>query len=360
MNRAIQDLIFRLHEQHSLTLSEYERLIEERDEQSAALLRELAGRTKQEIYENHVYLRGLIECSNICRNDCFYCGIRRSNKKVERYHLTEEDILECCKEGYALGFRTFVLQGGEDAYYTDAVLESIIRSIKAGYPDCALTLSLGERTYESYRRLYSAGADRYLLRHETATREHYERLHPKQMSFANRMSCLRALKEIGFQVGCGFMVGSPYQTNAHLARDLKFIEEFQPDMCGIGPFIPHGETPFGKEKTGTLELTTYLLSILRLIKPNLLLPSTTALGTIDRQGRELGILAGANVVMPNLSPITVRKKYELYDNKICTGDEAAQCRACLERRIQGIGHVIRNVRGDVKKAPEPKSEREVY
>ena len=256
--------------------------------------------------------------------------------------------MNCCEQGYSLGFRTFVLQGGEDSYYSDEVLEEIIRDIRSTYPDCAITLSLGERTYESYKRLYEAGADRYLLRHETATKEHYEKLHPENMSFDNRMSCLKALKDIGYQVGCGFMVGSPYQTNENLARDLKFIEEFSPDMCGIGPFIPHGQTPFKNENAGTLELTTYLLSIIRLIKPNILLPATTALGTIDKRGRELGILAGANVVMPNLSPVKVRKQYELYDNKICTGDEAAHCRGCLERRMNSVGHIVENVRGDVK------------
>lgn len=348
MNSKIFEIINKLKDTHSLTEKEYEYLISNRDEEARNYLMQEADKLKKSVYDNHVYLRGLIEFSNICKNDCLYCGIRRSNKNVERYRLLHDDIMNCCEQGYSLGFRTFVLQGGEDSYYSDEVLEEIIRDIRSTYPDCAITLSLGERTYESYKRLYEAGADRYLLRHETATKEHYEKLHPENMSFDNRMSCLKALKDIGYQVGCGFMVGSPYQTNENLAKDLKFIEEFSPDMCGIGPFIPHGQTPFKNENAGTLELTTYLLSIIRLIKPNILLPATTALGTIDKRGRELGILAGANVVMPNLSPVKVRKQYELYDNKICTGDEAAHCRGCLERRMNSVGHIVENVRGDVK------------
>lgn len=348
MNNNTIELINKLRDTHTLSLDEYEYLIANRDEVSRQYLIEEADKLKKSIYDNHVYLRGLIEFTNICKNDCLYCGIRRSNKKVERYRLLHEDIMDCCKQGYSLGFRTFVLQGGEDGYYTDDILEKIIIDIKSKYPDCAITLSLGERSYESYQRLYKAGADRYLLRHETAVEEHYEKLHPSNMSFDNRMSCLKALKEIGYQVGCGFMVGSPYQTDEYLAKDLKFIEEFSPDMCGIGPFIPHNQTPFKDELAGSLELTTYLLSIIRLIKPNILLPSTTALGTIDKRGRELGILAGANVVMPNLSPVRVRKQYELYDNKICTGDEAAHCRGCLERRMNSVGHIVENVRGDIK------------
>ena len=348
MNSKIFEIINKLKDTHSLTEKEYEYLISNRDEEARNYLMQEADKLKKSVYDNHVYLRGLIEFSNICKNDCLYCGIRRSNKNVERYRLLHDDIMNCCEQGYSLGFRTFVLQGGEDSYYSDEVLEEIIRDIRSTYPDCAITLSLGERNYESYKRLYEAGADRYLLRHETATKEHYEKLHPENMSFDNRMSCLKALKDIGYQVGCGFMVGSPYQTNENLAKDLKFIEEFSPDMCGIGPFIPHGQTPFKNENAGTLELTTYLLSIIRLIKPNILLPATTALGTIDKRGRELGILAGANVVMPNLSPVKVRKQYELYDNKICTGDEAAHCRGCLERRMNSVGHIVENVRGDVK------------
>ncbi len=316
---------------------------------AAALLAEKADRLRRQIYGNQVYVRGLIEMTNYCKNDCYYCGIRRSNRDCDRYRLTEEQILACCREGYELGFRTFVLQGGEDAWFTDERLEALIGEIKKGFPDCAVTLSLGERSPESYERLRQAGADRYLLRHETATKSHYETLHPETMSFENRMASLRILRSLGYQVGCGFMVGSPGQTAEHLAADLAFIRDFQPDMCGIGPFIPHHATPFGNESAGTLEQTVYLLSIIRLLVPGVLLPATTALGTIDPVGREKGILAGANVVMPNLSPVAVRKKYELYENKICTGEESAQCRGCLAGRMASIGFEIVTDRGDVKK-----------
>lgn len=312
------------------------------------MLAERAVAVRKQIYGNAVFTRGLIEISNICKNDCLYCGIRRSNNHCQRYRLTFEDIIGCCREGYELGFRTFVLQGGEDGFYNDGVLCNLISAIKTDHPDCAVTLSLGERSRESYQRLYDAGADRYLLRHETADAVHYGMLHPKELSFENRMRCLYDLKDIGYQVGCGFMVGSPGQTCAHLAKDLKFIEDFKPDMCGIGPFIPHKHTPFRDEPAGKVELTCYLLSIIRLIHPPVLLPSTTALGTIDPLGREKGIQAGANVVMPNLSPVSVRKKYELYDNKICTGEEAAQCRGCLNQRMLSIGYEIVTDRGDIK------------
>lgn len=344
MKKIIQKLIA----QRSLELAEYETLIKNRTPELAALLAEEAVKVRKAVYGNGVYIRGLIEVSNFCKNDCLYCGIRRSNKNCQRYRLTKEDILACCEEGYGLGFRTFVLQGGEDAYFTDEVLCDIVKSIKASYPDCAVTLSLGERSRDSYAALKAAGADRYLLRHETATKEHYDRLHPAELSFDERMRCLQDLQDLGYQVGCGFMVGSPGQTAAHLARDLKFVEEFRPAMCGIGPFIPQKDTPFGKETAGTLEETCYLLSILRLIHPHLLLPSTTALGTIHPKGRELGILAGANVVMPNLSPPSVRKKYALYDNKATDGAESAQCKQALAERMASIGYEVVTDRGDVK------------
>ncbi|MBQ7169829.1 MAG: [Synergistaceae bacterium] len=346
----MRELIRRLSETHSLSVDEYESLITGRDEESARLLRTLAVKVRREIYGNSVYVRGLIEVSNICRNDCYYCGIRRSNGNVERYRLSHDEILACADEGYGLGFRTFVLQGGEDSYFSDEVLGGIVRDIKAIHPDCAVTLSMGERSYDSYKFLRSCGADRYLLRHETADREHYSRLHPAAMSWENRMNCLRKLRELGYQVGCGFMVGSPYQTARNIAEDLKFVETFRPEMCGIGPFIPHKDTPFRDFPAGTVELTCYLLSVIRLIHPAVLLPATTALGTVDPVGREKGIMAGANVVMPNLSPVNVRKKYELYDNKICTGEESAQCRECLSNRMRRIGYEIVADRGDFKKA----------
>jgi biotin synthase len=348
MSDRLNLLIDKLALTHSLTLSEYEYLIENRTQESAERLRELAVRVRREHYGNAVYIRGLIEISNICKNDCLYCGIRCSNKDCERYRLTKEQILSCCDEGYALGFRTFVMQGGEDPHFDDELLCDIVRSIKAKYSDCAVTLSMGERSRESYEKLYAAGADRYLLRHETADAEHYSKLHPSNMSFENRMRCLRDLRDIGFQTGCGFMVGSPYQTYTHIARDLKFIEEFKPQMCGIGPFIPHKATPFASFAAGTVELTCYLLSIIRLIHPTILLPATTALGSIEEGGREKGILSGANVVMPNLSPMDNRKKYELYNNKLYSSAESAQAKAELEERIKNIGYEVVCHRGDAK------------
>ncbi len=345
----ILSLIKKLEKEHSLTLGEYQFLIDNRTPEIAQVLAEKADKIRREIYGNAVFIRGLIEVSNICKNDCLYCGIRRSNRSCDRYRLKKAEILECCDEGYGLGFRTFVMQGGEDRYFTDEVLCDIVKSIKERYPDCAVTLSMGERSEESYKALYDAGADRYLLRHETADSEHYAMLHPEEMSFETRMNCLKALRKIGFQTGCGFMVGSPYQTTAMLAKDLKFVEEFKPDMCGIGPFVPHKDTPFADRAGGTAELTCYLLSIIRLIHPSVLLPSTTALGTIDENGREKGIMAGANVVMPNLSPSSVRKKYELYNNKLSDGDESAQRKENLAKRMERIGYEIVTDRGDIRR-----------
>lgn len=307
-----------------------------------------ARAVRESVYGKSVYMRGLIEFTNYCKNDCYYCGIRRSAGGAERYRLTEEQLLMCCDRGYELGFRTFVLQGGEDAYFTDERVISIVSQIKKKYPDCAVTLSIGERERDSYEAFFAAGADRYLLRHETADEEHYGRLHPAELSLQHRKQCLYDLKDIGFQVGCGFMVGSPGQTTEHLLKDLEFIRELEPHMVGIGPFVPHHDTPFRDEKQGGLELTLRLLAIIRLMQPHVLLPATTALGTIHPQGRERGILAGANVVMPNLSPGDVRQKYLLYDNKICTGDEAAECVECLGRRIASVGYELVSDRGDYK------------
>ena len=345
----LRTIIEKLIAEHGLSVEEYQFLIDRRSENAAKILAEEAVRLSKNIYGNEIYVRGLIEISNICKNDCLYCGIRRSNRNLKRYRLSPEEILECADLGYDLGYRTIVMQGGEDGFFTDEVVGALIRKIKEHHPDTAVTLSLGERSRESYEALFHAGADRYLLRHETAAEDHYGKLHPAEMSFQRRMKCLKDLREIGYQVGCGFMVGSPFQKTEHLAKDLKFIETFKPDMCGIGPFIPHHDTPFRNEPQGTLELTCFLLSVIRIIHPAVLLPATTALGTIDPLGREKGVLSGANVVMPNLSPVEVRKQYELYDNKICTGDESAECRGCLENRMRSIGYVISESRGDVKK-----------
>lgn len=337
----------KLYQDTQLTETEYKELLElHTNKEIAEYGFELARKRQKETFGNEVYTRGLIEISNYCKNDCIYCGIRRSNQNAERYRLSEEEILSCCESGYALGFRTFVLQGGEDGYYTDDLLEDLLHKIKAAYPDCAITLSLGERSRESYERLYTAGADRYLLRHETANEAHYGKLHPAEMSLKNRKQCLYTLKEIGYQVGCGIMVGSPYQTIDNLVEDLAFMKTFNPHMVGIGPFIPQKDTPFGEMEPGSLEMTLFLLAIIRLMLPKVLLPATTALGTIHSRGRELGILAGGNVVMPNLSPVKVRKKYALYDNKICTGEEAAECRGCLGNRMESIGYKLVVSRGD--------------
>lgn len=310
------------------------------------LLFQTARKVAREVFGNRIYKRGLIEISSYCKNDCYYCGIRRSNQKAERYRLTKEQILSCCETGYALGFRTFVLQGGEDPYYNDDRMVGIVSEIREKYQDCAITLSLGERSYESYKRLYDAGANRYLLRHESADPEHYRKLHPAEMSLENRKECLWNLKDIGYQVGTGFMVGAPGQTEETLQEDIAFIRKLQPHMIGIGPYVSHKDTPFAGEKNGTLEQTLELLAIFRIMFPHALIPATTSLGTIHPKGREMGILAGANVVMPNLSPVDVRKKYLLYDNKICTGEEAAECRQCLEKRMESIRYQLVEDRGD--------------
>lgn len=339
------ELIDKLRRNEILSCEEYLFLINNSDICSGYLF-ENAAQVRESVYGNKIYIRGLIEFSNYCKNNCLYCGIRRDNGNADRYRLSPDEILDCADYGYALGFRTFVLQSGEDAYYTDDMLCSIISRIKERYPDCAVTLSLGERSFESYKKLKTAGADRYLLRHETADKAHYAKLHPTDMSYENRINCLKQLKELGYQTGAGFMVGSPFQTCENLANELLFLKRLNPHMAGIGPFIPHKDTPFKNEMTGAAELTLFMLGLIRLTLPQVLLPATTALGTVDPLGREKGIKAGANVVMPNLSPVKVRKKYMLYDNKICTGDEAAQCIECLKKRINTVGCEAEISRGD--------------
>ena len=343
----MSEMIEKLRRQRDLTDEELRALIttNEYDEE----LRRAADEVRREHYGDTVFLRGLVEFTNYCKNNCYYCGIRAGNTEAERYRLSKDEILSCCREGYDLGYRTFVLQGGEDPYYTDEKLCDIVSAIRSLFPDCAITLSVGERSRESYQRLYDAGANRYLLRHETANDAHYCRLHPENLSPENRRRCLFDLKEIGYQVGAGFMVGSPYQTVDNLIEDLRFLQLLQPDMIGIGPFIHHNATPMRDFEDGGLELTLRMLSILRLMFPYVLLPATTALGTIHPMGRELGLKSGANVVMPNLSPVAVRRSYELYENKICTGEESAQCRGCLEQRVKAAGYRIVTDRGDVRR-----------
>ena len=344
--QKVKSLIDKLCLTRDLKRSEWTELIRERTPASAEYLFERARAVRIRCYGHDIYIRGLIEFTNYCRNDCYYCGIRRSNSNAVRYRLTKEDILACCEKGYRLGFRTFVLQGGEDGWFTDERLCDIVSEIRAHFPDCAITLSVGERSYDSYKKLYDAGADRYLLRHETYDAEHYGRLHPASLSASHRQKCLRNLKKIGYQVGTGFMVGSPYQTPENLADDMLFLSRLNPQMVGIGPFIPHHETPFAHMPAGTAELTLFMLGLIRLLLPRVLLPATTALGTIAEDGREKGILAGANVVMPNLSPAQVREKYLLYDNKLCTGDEAAESLNSLKTRMEKIGYHIAVSRGD--------------
>lgn len=350
-----KELINKLYKYNNLAKEELIYLLDNLIDDDINDLINRADEVRKKIYGNKVYLRGLIEFTNYCKMNCEYCGIRRDNKNAVRYRLTKEEILECARKGDRLGYKTFVLQGGEDMYYSDEILEDIIKSIKRKFPNNAITLSVGERSYESYKRLYEAGADRYLLRHETATKELYQKLHPGA-SFENRRRCLENLKEIGYQIGAGFMVGLPGETTLDIVNNLLYLKELNPAMCGIGPFIPHKDTLLKDCSAGTVKETVILLAILRLLLPEVLLPATTALGTISPNGREQGLKAGANVVMPNLSPTSVRDKYSLYDNKICTGDEAAECRKCIENRINFAGYEVEISRGDNIKWQNKKGE----
>lgn len=340
------ELIDKLQDTQNLSRDEWITLIDGRNSELANYLFEAARKVRFRVYGDKIFIRGLIEISNYCKNDCFYCGIRKSNRLTERYRLTCDEILCCVDSGYELGFRTFVMQGGEDGYYTDQFLCELIGEIKTRYPDCAVTLSLGERGRDSFQKLFDAGADRYLLRHETASEAHYGKLHPPELKLKHRKSCLVTLKEIGYQTGSGFMVGSPFQSTKDLAEDMIYLKELNPQMVGIGPFIPHHNTPFCDFSAGTVELTLFLLGLLRLMLPGALLPATTALGTLDPRGREKGILAGANVVMPNLSPEDIRRKYMLYDNKLSSGCEAAEYLNELKRRFEKIGYHVVTDRGD--------------
>lgn len=347
----MKDIIWNLMNNQDLLDEQLAMLIENEDAKVDEQLYAIAREKREEYYGKDVYVRGLIEFTNYCRNDCYYCGIRRSNKAVSRYRLSDDAILACCQQGYDLGYRTFVLQGGEDAFYTAEHIQKLVHEIKSRWQDCAITLSFGEQSYEDYQKWYEAGADRYLLRHETACEVHYSRIHPEAMSFANRQECLQNLKKIGYQTGAGFMVGSPSQTTKALVKDIRYLQRLKPEMVGIGPFISQKDTPFANCENGSLRLTLRLLALIRILLPSVLLPATTALGTIHPEGRELGLLAGANVVMPNLSPVQVRAKYALYDNKICTGEEAAECNACLAKKIASIGYKMVVDRGDFRNMP---------
>ncbi len=342
----MKTLIDKLEQTHRLTPDEWLSLLENQSDGLFAYAKERAGAVAQAQFGNKIYIRGLIEFTNICKNDCYYCGLRAGNSHCRRYRLTEEEILSCCENGYKLGFRTFVLQGGEDPGFSDERLCALVKSIKERYPDCAVTLSVGERSRRVYQDFFSAGADRYLLRHETADKTHYQKLHPDSLSLEKRKQCLFDLKEIGFQVGTGFLVGSPYQTTENLVSDLMFIQDFAPHMIGIGPFIPHEDTPFGHFPAGSLTLTLFCVSLLRLMHPKALIPATTAVGSLSEGGREQAILSGANVVMPNLSPGNRRKDYSLYNNKLTDGAEAAEARSALDERLKTIGYETITHRGD--------------
>lgn len=342
----MNSLVAELMRGHKLEYDELLLLLEDESEKTFNELICAAAEMRDKIYGKRVFYRGLIEFTNYCKNNCYYCGIRNGNSAAVRYRLSKAQILQCCRGGYALGFRTFVLQGGEDPYFSVDDICDIVAEIKKEFPDCAVTLSIGEYDEQSYRRFFEAGAQRYLLRHETANPQHYKRLHPPALTAEHRKHCLHLLKEIGFQVGAGFMVGSPFQTKANLAEDLLFLKELEPHMVGIGPFIPHCETPFKEYPAGTLNETLKMLAIVRLLLPEALLPATTALGTIAPNGRELGLKAGANVVMPNLSPADFRKAYSLYDNKLCTGNEAAEGLEALRSSLAEYGFVLSSERGD--------------
>lgn len=342
----MQELILKCKEEHTLSRSEWLALLHGRTPALADFLFAQAREVRHAHYGKDIYIRGLIEFTNICKNDCYYCGIRKSNQRLHRYRLTDEEILGCCRSGYALGFRTFVLQGGEDPYFTQARMTALISAIHREFPDCAITLSIGERCYADYEAFYQSGANRYLLRHETADAAHYRHLHPDSMHLQSRMECLRELRRIGYQVGSGMMIGSPAQSMEQLADDLLFLQKFKPHMVGLGPFLPHQDTPFAHEKAGSLELTLWVLGLVRLMLPQVLLPATTALSTLHPDGRKLGVLAGANVVMPNLSPQEMRKYYSLYDNKRSMGNEAAEGLALLLREMAEIGYQVAFTRGD--------------
>ena len=342
----VKELINKLYKEHHLDRKEWTQVLSDFTEEDRIYAAGLAREVADSIYGKDIYIRGIVEFSNICKQNCYYCGLRCGNSKLERYRLTEQQILECCDSGYEYGFRTFVLQSGEDPYYTTETICSIVKCLKERHPDCAVTLSLGEKTYEEYKAYREAGADRYLLRHETANEEHYGKLHPAEMSWKNRMECLDNLKKLGYQTGCGVMIGSPEQTVECLVDDMLYMQDFEPEMIGLGPFLPHSDTPFRDKPKGSYEMTLYMISLCRLMLPTVLLPATTALGTIRPNGREQGVLAGANVIMPNLSPVQVRDKYMLYDNKICTGDTSSECRGCIERRMESIGYKVVITRGD--------------
>lgn len=347
-DERVFDLLDKLKNERKLQKEEFLYILDNINIDSFVYLKKLSRAVTDTTYGKSVYLRGLIEISNYCSRSCNYCGIRRENDQVNRYRLTKEEILNSCKIGYDLGFKTFVMQGGEDNYFTKEVLSDIISTIKEHYPDVAVTLSIGERSFEDYQAFYDAGADRFLLRHEAYSKRLYEHLHPSSMSYHNRIECVKNLKEIGFQAGIGMMVGSPSQTNEDLAEDLIFMQELLPAMCGIGPYISHPNTPFKNEETGNPKHTLVMVALARLILPKALLPATTALATLDKEIRLEALRLGANVVMPNLTPLEPRKSYEIYQGKKISGSEAAEEMKNIIEEIENIGLKVDHVRGDTK------------
>lgn len=348
MEKSRIDIINHLADGGTLSRDEWMILLSSLDYGEREYLRVKAQEVAVSHYGKGIFVRALLEISSYCKNNCYYCGIRASNRDAQRYRLSKEEILECCKEADALGFNTFVLQGGEDPVQNDAWVVDVVKAIRAAYPEKAITLSVGERSAEAYAAFKEAGANRFLLRHETRNDEHYSQLHPSMMSSENRRQCLMTLKRLGFQTGSGMMIGSPGQTDEHLYEDIRFLEELQPQMIGIGPFLPATNTPFENHSPGSADKTILMLSLLRLRFPNVLLPATTALATLCSNGMERAISAGANVVMPNVSPVEQRKKYSIYDNKKSTGAESAQQMQQLENRLNAIGYHIDYGRGDYR------------
>jgi biotin synthase len=347
---GLDNLLERVTSGASVSAAMWRTLLVELDEEERRRLALMARQTAQSRFGKGVYVRALIEISSYCRNNCYYCGLRCSNSMAQRYRLSKEEILDCCRQAAGLGFNTFVLQGGEDPLQSDEWLADVVAAIRAEFPKKAITLSVGERSMEGYSLLRSVGTDRYLLRHETADAGHYSHLHPANMSLENRLQCLANLKALGYQVGSGMMVGSPGQTVEHLVEDLMLLDELQPQMIGIGPFIPATGTPFEGERPGSVDDTLLLVSLLRLRFPRALIPATTALATLCNDGTQRAVLAGANVVMPNFTPLHCRTKYSIYDNKKSSGSESAQQLDLLAVKLDEIGYHIDFSRGDYNEA----------
>ena len=331
MNTIIQ----KAKETHELSRDEIIALL--KDDSINEELFKAADEVRKKYLGDEVHLRGLIEFTNICKRNCMYCGLRRDNKSLNRYRLSHEEIIDFAKKAVSYGYKTLVLQGGEDDYYTVERLVPIVKDLKA--LGVALTLSIGERPFEEYEALKKAGADRFLLRIETTDKELYEKLDPG-MSHENRIQCLKNLRKLGYEVGSGCLVGLPGQKIESLADDILFFKELDVDMNGIGPFIPNEDTPLKDAEGGQFELALKVMAIVRLLLPDINIPATTAMETLNKQGRVIALQCGANVVMPNVTEGEYRKLYALYPGKICTGDTPAHCRGCISGKIRGIGRIV--------------------